>query len=139
MDYKIEILEDEHKLKVTTKFDVSYSDVNKIEGVEECDHLTRYTFKLTVGEMFTMEEVVKNIQNYIDARNGNYQRLKNRNRITDESKTEIDVSDDFPLERMIKTFKGELYGKEEKRNWWTFIKNLWKGENGKKVSVKWPL
>ena len=43
------------------------------------------------------------------------------------------------LDRMAATFKGELYGKEEKKNWWTFIKNLWKGENGKKVSVKWPL
>ena len=106
MDYKIEILEDERKLKVTTKFDVHYSDVSKIEGVEECDPLTRYTFKLTVGEMFTCEEVVKNIQNYIDARNDDPYLIDASKMVSRDVITVVDVSDHIELE-MSDVFKNQ--------------------------------
>ena len=129
MDYKIEILETLNLIKVTTKFDTYGGDINKIEGVTNFNWVSRYKFTVEIGEMFTCEEVVKNIQKHLDGRDNE----------SDESKTKIDVSNDFTLERMASTFKGELYRKEDKKSWWTFIKNLWKGENGKKVGVKWPL
>ena len=133
MDYKIEILEDERKLKVTTKFDVYYLKINKIEGVEECNHLTRYKFTVKIGEMFTIEEGIKNIQSHLAAWDSDPYLID-----ASKVKTAEEETEDY-LDRLAATFKGELYGKEEKKNWWTFIKNLWKGENGKKVSVKWPL
>ena len=134
MDYKIEILETLNLIKVTTKFDTYGGNINKIEGVTDFNWVSRYKFTVEIGEMFTYEEVVKNIQKHLDARNDD-PFLIDASRVKNETENETEDS----LDRMIKTFKGELYGKEEKRNWWTFIKNLWKGENGKKVSVKWPL
>ena len=152
MDYKIEILETLNRIKVTTKFDTYGGDINKIEGVTDFNWLSRYKFTVEIGEMFTYEEVVKNIQKHLDARNDDPFLIDASAVMNVSEKVELEMSDVFKnqgrkakeetedsLDRMIKTFKGELYGKEEKKNWWTFIKNLWKGENGKKVSVKWPL
>jgi hypothetical protein len=134
MDYKIEILETLNLIKVTTKFDTYGSKINKIEGVEEYNRLSRYKLTIKIGEMFTYEEVVKNIQKHLDARNDD-PFLIDASRVKNETENETEDS----LDRMIKTFKGELYGKEDKKSWYTVFKNLWRGENGKKVGVRWPL
>jgi hypothetical protein len=98
MDYKIEILEELNLIKVTTKFDICGTQRQmKIEGVTNFNWVSRYKFTVEIGEMFTYNEVVKNIQKHLDARN------------------------------------------DDNENWWTVFKNLWKGENGKKVGVRWPL
>jgi hypothetical protein len=69
MDYKIEILQVKRKLRVTTKFDVKGLCIEKIEGVAHSVIFDRYTFAIDYGEMFTYNEVVKNIRNHLDARN----------------------------------------------------------------------
>ena len=119
MDYKIEILEILNLIKVTTKFDTYGGDINEIEGVTDFNWVSRYKFTVEIGEMFTYEEVVKNIQKHLDARNDDPY-LIDASRVKNET-----------LDR--------LASKKDSKNWWTFIKNLWKGENGEKVSVKWPL
>ena len=144
MDYKIEILETLNLIKVTTKFDTYGGNINKIEGVTDFNWVSRYKFTVEIGEMFTYEEVVKNIQKHLDARNDDpflidASRVKNEIERTEAVSTVFNVSDHIELE-MSDVFKNQgRKTKEEKKNWWTLIKNLWKGENGKKVSVKWPL
>ena len=135
MDYKIEILETLNLIKVTTKFDTYGGNINKIEGVTDFNWVSRYKFTVEIGEMFTYEEVVKNIQKHLDARNDD-PFLIDASRVKNEIENE--ETEDY-LDRLAATFNSELPKRGKKKNWWTFIKNLWKGENGKKVSVKWPL
>ena len=106
MDYKIEILEDERKLKVTTKFDVKGLCIEKIEGVAHYVIFDRYTFIIDYGEMFTLEEVVKNIQKHLDARNDDPYVIDASKMVSRDVITVVDVSDHIELE-MSDVFKNQ--------------------------------
>ena len=116
MDYKIETLQVKRKLRVTTKFDVKGLCIEKIEGVAHSVIFDRYTFIIDYGEMFTYNEVVKNIRNHLDARNDHPYVIDDSKMVSRDVITEIDVSDDFPLERMVSVFK-EL---DKDKNKWLF-------------------
>ena len=56
------------KIKVTTKFNTYESDITKIEGVTDYTYLNRYQFTVKASEKLTLEQVAKNIEEYLNAK-----------------------------------------------------------------------
>ena len=107
-DYTIDILEEEEIIRVKTTFDTSFYERSNIKGISYCSHVDRYSFDAKKGDLFTYENVVKNIEAHFE------NRFDKNFGVLDFSKTVstvLDVSDLVELE-ISNVFKNQ--GRKEK-------------------------
>ena len=113
-DYTIEILGKEEIIRVHTTFDTSAEERRSIKGISYCSHVDRYSFDAKKGDLFTYENVVKNIEAHFENRFD-----KDLEILDFPKKVSIDLSKKIPL-GPIDVFKD----KEEKEKWSKYLTKL---------------
>jgi hypothetical protein len=116
-DYTIEILEEEEIIRVHTTFDTSAEERRSIKGISYCSYGSRYSFDAKKGDLFSYEDVVKNIEAHFENRFN-----KNFGIIDFPKKVSIDLSKKIPL-GPIDVFK-DKEDKEEKEKWSKYLTKL---------------